>query len=253
MSTSLNLTKKYLRSVKADPALAARVGFMPNGKLNRSSPLSAYVPRETRVTKKILSKTPSSTRPGVTVGKAQRIGPWKIQPDGGIALNRRNAAIHEIGHAIDHDALKNVHTVPTMIRNAFSPQRAVKEAVGRERVANKNAIQRLRKVGATDQDVAGYRNEAKKGFNTYRKQAIRTHASKGLIPDMLTGRKAAAARKVQIVTGHPMTLTETKNVLREQPYLRGYGFHQVMERLREMSERIDRVLEFSYSGSRVSG
>lgn len=248
MSTSIKLTKNYLKSVKADPSLAARVGFLPNGKINRSSVLSAYLPRETWVTKKILSKTPYSTRPGVTVGKAKGSGPFKTKPDMGLPIGRRATAIHEIGHAADHDALKNTQTVRSTIKKAFSPQKAVKEAVERERVANRNAIQRLRKVGANDSDVAGYRKEVKSGFNSYRKQAIRTHASKGMIPDFLTGRKASAGRKAQIATGLPMSYSETKKVLRDQPYLRGYGFQQVMARLREMSERIDRVLEFSYSG-----
>lgn len=68
------------------------------------------------------------------------------------------------------------------------------------------------------------------GFNTYRAAMIKGHvAGSGIIGDLLRGNKAGLKRRVGVMQGtETPTLSETKRTLRENPYLRGYGFSEAL-------------------------
>lgn len=165
---------------------------------------------------------PLPQQPGISISKGENA-------DLGL-MERNAAALHESGHATDpliHKLVPRLRKVQGAIERgqvdggkwATKANRIQGAILKTEQNANRNAIGFLRSGGASPQEIANYKKQAKSAFRSY--QGTQVGMKIGANPDLLEKFNQGS-----------LSLSDVKSIYRQNPHLRTRAFEALLPCLR---------------------
>ena len=227
---SLGVMKNAVREIKERPGGVLRAGkYIQRHPAIHASGVpttSSYLPPSIAPMKVHVEAGVLANARGLSIAKG-------AGADAGLAT-RRQALLHESGHQADprfEAFIKRGNRVQDAMMAgrldggalARSPsQRFIKEHLNRERQANRNAVGLLQRSGASGPEIQDYRRAARRAFKTYKMNYIgQTMAQDtGVMARVMAAQGQAGG---PVAASRPIRAA-VKDILRQKPHLRGYGF-----------------------------